>query len=210
MEHIQEGRLIENLWDGVALSDDERSHLSLCSACLGRLSSLTALREELGVAQRSVVRPQAEARLLSILEQARQDVPQQNLSQRLFGKMAEWVNALPLWDSRQQAGAVGVRNASQRSYRLVFGASQTEVELMVEPHNGFLRVMGEVIIDDNDAASGMALIELMTSADSRKAIETQSDANGRFSLEEVPPGRYVLTVMPRYSQMVVIEPLELT
>lgn len=210
MQHIQEGRFIDNLWDGIALSDDERSHLSLCSVCQGSLSSLTTLRGELGVARQSMVRPEAEARLFSILEQASQDTPQQSLPQRVFGEMAAWVHALPIWDSRQQVGAMGVRNASQRSYRLVYGASQTEVELMVEPHNGVLRVVGEVIVDDDNAANGMALIELMTSTDSRKAIETQSDESGRFSLEEVPPGRYVLTVMPRYSQMVVIEPLELT
>ena len=45
MEHIQEGRFIENLWDGIALTDDERSHLSLCSACQERLSEFATLRQ---------------------------------------------------------------------------------------------------------------------------------------------------------------------
>ena len=57
--------------------------------------------------------------------------------------MAEWVNALPLWDSRQPMGAVGVRNGNQSGYRLLFGANEMEIELMVEPQNGLLRVMGD-------------------------------------------------------------------
>ena len=56
----------------------------------------------------------------------------------------------------------------------------------------------------------IALIELAATADAHRAIETESDAQGRFSMEHVLPGSYVLTITPRYSQMVVIEALELT
>lgn len=222
MEHLVERRMIEDLWDGAALNTVERYHLSLCVECQQQFATLALLRDEFAVARQSAIRPEAENRLFAILEQLREKqslgIPLQNL----LGTFSGWVNALPLWDSRQQAGMMGIRNANRSSYRLLFGAKETEIELLVESQNGVLRVTGEVMVAENktenktgnkaegEGSNGLALVELMASADAKSAIEAESDVHGRFLLEHVPPGIYTMTITPRYSQMVVIEPLELT
>lgn len=210
MEHLNEQRLIEELWDGAALTPLEREHLSLCSECQRKHATLSAMHGEFEVARVSDLSAAAESRLFLILAQTTSHLAQSNPIADLLGNLAEWVNALPLWDSRHQAGAAGIRNANKSSYRLLFGAQETEVELMVEPHNGMLRVVGEVMGVHAEGRNGQALVELMTSLDAKSALETESDATGRFSLDHVPPGRYVMTITPRYSPVVVIEPLELT
>jgi hypothetical protein len=210
MEHLNEQRLIEELWDGAALTPFEREHLSLCSECQRKRATLSLMHEEFEVAGVSEPSASAESRLFSLFAQITPSKMEGNPLLALLGNLAEWVNALPLWDSRQQAGAVGIRNANRSSYRLLFGAQETEIELMVEPHDGLLRVVGEVMGVQAEGRNAKALVELMTSVDAKSALETESDDTGRFSLEHVPPGRYVMTITPRYSQVVVIEPLELT
>jgi hypothetical protein len=201
--------MIEELWRETALTPNEREHLSLCAECQQQFASLAQVRDEFDVARMSQVRPEAEARLFSIFEQVHGDAPQANPLQKLAGAVVGWVNALPLWDSRQSMGAVGIRNGNQSSYRLLFGAHETEIELMVEPQNGLLRVMGEVMIGSEEK-NCLALIELASSTNAKSALEAESDVHGRFSLERVLPGTYRMTVTPRYSPMVVVEPLELT
>ena len=210
MEHLSEQRLIEELWDGAALTPFEGEHLALCSECQRMRATLLLMHQEFAIARVSDVSAAAESRLFSLFAETPSSQGQGNSLLALLGNLAEWVNALPLWDSRQQAGAVGIRNANQSSYRLLFGANETEVELMVEPHNGVLRVVGEVMGVQAEGRNGQALVELMTSLDAKGALETESDETGRFSLDHVLPGRYVMTITPRYSQVVVIEPLELT
>jgi hypothetical protein len=215
MQHLDEGRIFDIVLDGTNITEAERKHLSLCAHCQRQVQSVTLLRDELAVAQLSQIGPEAERRLFSILASKAQDLHTGNAHSanplhNLLGSLAEWVNALPLWDSRTQAGNVGIRNGNSGSYRMLFGARETEVELMVEPQNGLLRIIGEVMVADSARADTVALIELMAASDPKSALETESDASGRFALESVPPGRYVMTVTPRYSPMVVIESLELT
>jgi hypothetical protein len=202
--------MIEDLWDGAALNTVEREHLSLCAECQQQFATLALLRDEFAVARQSTVRPEAENRLFAMFEQLREKDSLGNPIDNLLGTISSWVNALPLWDSRQQAGMVGIRNANRSSYRLLFGAQETEIELLVESQNGLLRVTGEVMVAEREGSNGLALVELMTSADAKSAIEAESDVHGRFSLDRVPPGIYTMTITPRYSHMVVIEPLELT
>ena len=214
MEHLNEQYMLAHLLDGTPLTTDARGHLAQCDSCQKEFAALALLQDEFAVARQSQLSPTLETRLLALFAEAgREGQPQDSqpsVIDNIWGALTEWVNALPLWDSRQQAGAMGVRNASRTSYRLLFGAQETEVELMVEPHNGLLRVMGEVMVPAVAGQSGVALIELMRDADATRAIEVESDEQGRFALEHVTPGNYVMTVLPRYSQMIVIEPLELT
>jgi hypothetical protein len=210
MQHLDERRIWEELLDEIPLTAEEREHLSLCTECQERHAMLALIRDELSVAQASRLTSEAEARLFSLLSQIGEEIPRADAFQLCVGKMAGWVNALPLWDSRQQAGAVGVRNSNQRSYRMLFGTNETEIELLVEPQGRHLRIVGEVMVADADGNNGLALIELATRVDAKSAIETESDARGRFSMEQIPPGRYVMTITPRFSQMLVIDPLELT
>lgn len=219
MRHLDESRIIESIWDGAPLSEDERAHLSLCAACEKLYSSYALLSDEFAVAQASQISVESESRLVSLFAQ-RKASAQENAAQhetrlhRLLDSVAGWVQALPLWDSRDQAMPVGVRGTRRPSYRLLFGAHATEVELMVEPQNGNLRIVGEVLVVNppvnSDKANSLALIELMATNNRRHAIEAESDVDGHFMLDSVPPGTYVLTITPRYSQMVVIDPLELT
>lgn len=210
MQHPDESRLWEVLLDGAAFTEVERDHLSLCSECQQQFAMFTLLRDELAVARESEVRSVAEARLLEIFAQARNGTAQEKALQSLFGKVVDIVKAVPLWDSRQKASVIGVRNASNPSYRMLFGIEETEIELMVEPQGRFLRLVGEVMVADSQESNGLALIELSMTADAKNAIETESDSNGRFSIEHILPGTYVMTIIPRFSRMVVIEPLELT
>lgn len=207
--HIVDLHIINLVVDGVALAEQESRHLELCDACQQRLEALRLLRDELHVARQSRPSAEAEEQLVALLAQARQPDPSPWLA-RLQERMGELINAMPLWDTRQQGATSGVRNANKSTYRMLFGAHDTEVELMVEPQGAYLRVVGEILVDETAGRNGLALIELMASADSKQAIEAESDVRGRFALERVPPGRYVMTIIPRHSNMVVIEPLELT
>lgn len=214
MEHLNEQRMLAKVLDGALLTKEEQAHLAQCVSCQKEYATLTLLQEEFTVARQSQLSPALETRLVELFAEAGRDTQRQNPQQssigNVLGALTEWVHALPLWDGRQQAGALGIRNAARTSYRLLFGAQETEVELMVESHNGLLRVMGEVMVPEVAGHNGLALIELMRYADAKRALEAESDEYGRFALESVTPGSYVMTVLPRYSQMIVIEPLELT
>ena len=96
MEHIEERRLTEHVWDGASLHADERNHLSLCEACRRQLAMLVTLHAELGVAQQSAVRQEAEDRLLAILGESGQFSQHRTVPQRLLGIVTEWIAALPL------------------------------------------------------------------------------------------------------------------
>jgi hypothetical protein len=210
MEHLAEARLIEALWDGGALSVEEEHHLSLCADCRRQLATLTVLRDELNIAGQSNLSQAAEDRLVAIFALAGKEAAQSKPLQSLVGALVEWVQALPLWDSRQQALAAGVRGAANTSYRLLFGADGSEVELMVEPRNGMLRVVGEFMAPEHEGVSGQALIELVGAKNANWVLETESDASGRFALEKILPGTYSLTITPRHSPIMMIDALELT
>jgi hypothetical protein len=210
MEHLQEQRIVEHIMDDALLNPLEKIHLSQCAACQQQLAVYRLLRAELAVAGQSAIDAQSEARLLALFEEAGHRAS--NSLQGMVESVRGWVAALPLWDSRQQAHALNVRGGNWSSYRMLFGTQETEVELMVEGQNGLLRIVGEVMAgaQSDAAANGLALIELMVAPDAATAIETESDANGRFALDGVPPGNYVMTITPRHRQIVVIDPLELT
>lgn len=215
MEHLQEERLIEHLWDGAVLTATEQHHLSICSECQRQVATLSLLQDDFAVARASAVRPEAEERLFALFDAAMQHTATGQSAQgsSLFGRLVEWIEALPLWDSRQQALALGTRSAGQASYRLLYGANDAEVELMVEPKDGLLRVVGELILNADDSAQGsgdgLALVELMTSMEADKAVDVVSDADGHFAFEGVLPGSYVLTITPRASSSLILVPLEL-
>jgi hypothetical protein len=168
------------------------------------------MRGEFEIARTSAVSPAAEQRLFAIFDEVAGGQTRQSPAQKLWGALTGLVKAMPLLDSRRQMSPVGVRSANRSTYRILFGTDETEIELMVEPANGLLRVMGELMFADRDGANGLALIELAASASAVTAMETESDVEGRFALEKVPPGVYLMTITPRYSQPIVIEALELT
>jgi hypothetical protein len=210
MEHLAEERMMGNIWDGAALTPGEHDHLRLCASCQSHFAALAQLRDDFEIARRSQVPPEVEERYFAVFAQARQDGAGRSFLGDLIGNLAEWVTALPLWDSRDQMLTAGVRNGNRSSYRVLYGTDTTEIELMIEPQNGLLRVVGELMTETTDGKSGLALIELMAAENSRVALETESDSNGRFQLESVPPGNYALIITPRYSPVMVIKPLELT
>lgn len=210
MEHLNEDQLINFWMDRERLSEAAVTHLGDCAQCRQRSAAFEMLRDEFAVARASVPSPAVEAKLMAIFADAALATSPGGPLDTWADRLAMWVKALPRWDSRQQVGALGVRNANRNAYRLLYGAHATEVELMVEAHHGTLRIIGEVMVDDPAAHSGLALIELMTHINAQSAIETESDLHGHFALDAVPPGTYVMTITPRFGQMLVIEPLELT
>jgi hypothetical protein len=210
-EHLQEARVIEHIYDAAPLTAAEQEHLAACIPCQRLLVQLLQLQAEFKITRLSSVTPEAEARYATLFAQSRAEVHNQNRSaNKMLGNLSQWLTALPLWDSRSQALAAGVRGANNSSYRLLFGVDATEIELMVEAQNGLRRVMGEVILADEDELGGRCLIQLNAIQSSTLALETESDANGRFALEHVPPGVYSLNITPLHNSIVAIDTLELT
>lgn len=210
MEHIDSGRMIEHCLNDAPFTADELGHLVACQACAAEVARWGVLRDEMAVARASQVRPEAQEQLFAMLAEAGHVPDTAGVVKRAVREVVEWVQALPLWDSRESAAVAGVRGTPNLAYRMLFGARDTEVELMVEPTGGGLRVRGEVMVGAEQENSGLALIELLSDLSARRALETESDVEGRFALDAVPPGTYVMTVTPRFGHVLVIEHLELT
>ena len=210
-EHLQETRVIEHVYDAAPLTAAEQEHLADCIPCQRLLVQLLQLRVEFQLARLSSVTPEAEARYVALLAQSRAEAHNQNrTANHVLGNFSQWLTALPLWDSRSQALAAGVRSANSTSYRLLFGVDETEIELMVEAQNGLRRVMGEVILAAEGEQGERCLIQLNPTQGATLALEAESDAHGRFALEHVPPGVYSLNITPLHSPIVAIYTLELT
>ena len=137
MGHLDEVRLLENIYGDAPLTPAEAAHLDTCADCRGQRAALQRLTDELTVAQASVVSPDAEARYLDMFAQTRSGRPS------LLARAAAWVQAQLAFDSRAQTAAAGVRSGGTLAYRLLFAADQAEVELMVEPVQSRRRLMGE-------------------------------------------------------------------
>jgi hypothetical protein len=212
MEHLQEIQLMAYILDGKLFSSAEQEHVDACEACQSRLLSLMQLRGELDIARKSEVAPDTEASYLAFFVQARQGVAEEAPGhlKHLFDKLTQWLIATPVWDSRREVLPAGLRSISTSSYRLLFGATNTEVELMVEPQNGLRRLMGEVMTGSGDEESEPALVQLFSSEGEAIAMEVESDPSGRFQLEEIAPGVYTLIVTPSRKHSVVVYKLELT
>lgn len=146
-------------------------------------------------------------------------------------EIADWCQTLGAaltWDSRQQPTAVGVRGGvddasmpGQRSdYRLLYHSDCAEIEIMVMPGSSQCHIEGDILPIAESAeppqtivettALAPALVSLRKVGSSLIAAETQSDGEGRFQMEEVVPGAYVMQIILRDGTMLTIDSISLT
>ncbi|HXF61643.1 MAG TPA: hypothetical protein VNK95_08500 [Caldilineaceae bacterium] len=202
IDHPPGPLLYNHLLDGVPLPEDAAAHLAGCPPCRERLARLEQLMTELAVARRSRPSPATEARYAALFAQ---------VAQRPAGvasELAAWVKGVLAWDSRRQPLLAGVRGAG--AYRLLYTAGEAEVELLVEPVGSGRRLIGEFYRDNEGA---VVLVELapLTAPPSPYPVNTvESNSDGRFILDRVPPGQYRLIMTPFDGPIIEIEPVELT
>lgn len=206
MTHLHPQLLYSIAFDSKPVGGDAEQHLAACAACRQALTELRALAENLAVMRASEPSPAAYERYYASYAQI-----QQQLSR--LGAAWRSITAILAWDSRQQPALLGVRSgAGGPAYRLLYATEQAEVELLIEPEGHAFRTQGEIIAsaDQNaiDTPLAPALIQWLD-AHGDVRYETESDARGLFSLRNVAPGIYRLSIVSAASGIIEIEALEI-
>lgn len=200
MEHIAENDLYAMVFDGASLAPDLAQHLVACPACREQVAALELLAAEFRIARRSLPSAAALARYADLFAAvARQPSPLQQIWQRMRAALT--------WDSRQQLALQGVRSDAPANYRLLYSAPPADVELLVAPGPHTRQIEGEVLAEEQSAAP--ALIQLVAVAGGAQH-EAETDGYGRFSLDDVVPGVYAMTVTLAGGQSFGVDDLELT
>lgn len=202
MAHINEETLYHRLLDGGTLGVDEEQHLADCATCQAQWAALQTLGRELQIARASTPSPAALNRYFQFFDQVEQAL---SLAQRFTA----FVTAQLQWDGRRQPAWQGVRNTQVASYRLLYGAKQAEIELLVAPREGRFQIEGEVVPLTEPTTLLPARCELQDATSAETIETTECQASGRFHLGNVPTGRYRLCFVPTSGPTIVIEELEL-
>jgi hypothetical protein len=202
MAHINEETLYQRLLDGSVLSDDEEQHLADCVVCQAQWAAVQTLGQELQIAKASAPSPAALNRYFGFFDQVEQAL---SLAQRFTA----FITAQLQWDGRRQPAWQGVRNTQIASYRLLYGAKQVEIELLVAPREGRFQIEGEVVPLTEPTTLLPARCELQDMRSAETIDVTECQASGRFHLGNVPTGRYRLCFVPTSGPTIVIDELEL-
>ena len=200
MDHLAEDELYTMVFDGVALSINAAQHLAGCPVCQQSLAALEVLAGELVIAQRSAPSAAALQRYASLFDAVQREPS-------LLQQVWQTVRAALAWDSRQPPARQGVRSSATASYRLLYTAAETDIELLVEPGQRGHRIEGDVVL--GDGATVPALVQLVA-ADGGAQHETETDAYGRFQLGDVAPGAYNLLLTLTTGQSLEVTELEIT
>lgn len=207
MTHLPPHLLFRYAFDAAPLASETEQHLAACPACRDALADWQTLARELSVLKAS--QPSAAA-----LE--RYYAAQAHIQQQPSRLAAAWrsITAMLTWDSRQQAALQGVRSgAGNTGYRLLYATDQAEVELLIEPDGRVFRTQGEIIASGKPEADETALTPaLIQWIDPQGDVryETESDASGLFSLRNIAPGTYRLSIVSAASDTIQIEALEIS
>ncbi len=207
MKHLPPHLLFKHAFDAAPLASETEQHLAACADCRDALTGWQMLARELSVMRAS--QPSTAA-----LE--RYYAAQAQIQQQPSRLAATWrsIKALLAWDSRQQAALQGVRSgAGNTGYRLLYATDQAEVELLIEPEGRVFRTQGEIIAGGEPDASGEPLTPaLIQWIDPQGDVryETESDASGLFSLRNITPGTYRLSIVSAAHNTIEIEALEIT
>ncbi|MEZ4867667.1 MAG: carboxypeptidase-like regulatory domain-containing protein [Caldilineaceae bacterium] len=211
MAHLSEEQLYaivfaeldENSFTQDAQRDETAAaHLAVCNSCRTQLAELRVLVHELRVAQASTPSAAALARYDKLYAQVEQSPSWAN-------RVINYVTAQLRWDGRQQPAWQGVRNAAAASFRLLYSSTQADIELLVEHGNGEFHVEGEILPLQGVMQELPVLCELQMADNQEVIFATESEADGRFHLTAIPPGRYTLFVTPPLGSAVVIDQLQL-
>jgi hypothetical protein len=206
MKHLHPALLYRIAFRAKPLKNEARQHLAACTACRQALAEWQALAEDLAVTRASEPSSAAHERYYALYTQIRQQPSR-------LGAAWRSIKATLAWDSRQQPALLGVRNgAGSPAYRLLYATQQAEIELLIEPEGRVFRAQGEIIGGDDLNASDTRLAPALiqwTDANGDVCYETESDTSGLFSLRNVAPGVYRLTIVPATSDIIEIEALEI-
>jgi len=206
MTHLPPHLLYNHAFEAAPLAREAEQHLAACAACRDALADLQTLAHELYVMRAS----QPSAAALNSYYAAQAHIQQQ--PSRL---VAAWrsISAMLAWDSRMQPALQGVRSgAGNTGYRLLYATDDAEVELLIEPEGRAFRTQGEIIASGEQEAAGAALTPaLIQWIDPQGDVryETESDASGLFSLRNIAPGTYRLSIVSAASDTIEIEALEI-
>lgn len=185
--HLESARLLDHLLDGNPLAEREQSHLDACDACRAEMVALQELALEMRIMALSDVSDATLARYDGLVADA---IPVRESPLQRFGR---WVTGQLVFDSRTQLLSAGLRSGAGSSYRLLYGTSDGEIELLVEVEQGVRRIEGEFVTD----ASTPVLVQLSPVSPAWAPFATQEavgSADGRFRFVGVRPGRFSLTV----------------
>lgn len=192
--HVLEETVYEWLFAGVTPDDEAQVHLRECTHCRTRLGELQHLAHELHVARASLPATAALTRYFHLWKECQQ-------SPALVQRIGHLITASLQWDGRRQPAWQGARNAQCATYRLLYAAPETEIELWIAPQNDQCQVEGEVIARD-DALP--AWCELYAAQADLPFLAAPCDANGRFRLGTVPTGQYHLHFLFRQDALTLV------
>ena len=207
MMHLPPHLLYNHAFDAAPLASETEQHIAACAACRDALADLQTLAHELSVLR--VSQPSAAA-----LD--RYYAAQANIQQQPSRLVAAWrsLTAILAWDSRMQPALQGVRSgAGNTGYRLLYATEQAEVELLIEPDGRVFRTQGEIIASGESGTGETSLTPALVQwIDPQGDVryETESDASGLFSLRNIAPGTYRLSIVSAASDTIEIEALEIT
>jgi hypothetical protein len=206
MTHLDPGLLYTAAIEAQPLTGEDAAHLAGCATCRDKLAEIELLMGDIAIMRRSAPSAVALERYYAAFA---------HVEQQPAGLQAIWqsLKAMLVWDSRQEPALQGVRSgATSASFRLLYATDRAEVEMLVEPEGRFFRTQGEIIAqDDEETAGGLAAPALIQWIDKDGSIryETESDARGLFSLRNIMPGTYRLSIFSPVSPMLEIEALEI-
>lgn len=202
MEHISEEIFYDWLLESSTPSAAEEQHLIHCAACQAQWATVQTLGRELQIARASTPSSAALNRYFQFYDQIEQAL---SVAQRFTA----FITAQLQWDGRRQPAWQGVRNTQVASYRLLYGAKQAEIELLVAPREGRFQIDGEVVPLTEPTTLLPARCELQDMVSAETVNTTECQTSGRFHLNNVPTGRYRLCFVPTTGPTIVIDELEL-
>lgn len=207
MSHLTDERITTVIFEPAELTASERGHLERCATCRHVYDEMALLADDMAVTALSQTDAEVTQRYYQLFEHV------QSQPRGIKARMQALVAALS-WDSRQQLGMQGVRNAAASEYRLVYATDVTEVELMVEIAGARRHLEGELVPLTEDTRTPALLqltaLDRVSAAVWETEIGTGIDGAERFQFQDLQPGRYRLHVTTTSDQTIVIDELDLT
>jgi hypothetical protein len=200
MNHLAPDQLYAAVFDRNPLPEEAARHLAHCPACRRAHDELAALAHELAVARAGAATPAMLDRYTSLFAYVQQGPGE-------LGSLWRSFVALLTWDSRQQPALQGVRSAAAGSYRLLYTAQGTEIEVLVEGDGHLFQVQGEIVAQEG-VNLGPALIQWFT-PDGDLRYETTTGEDGQFALRGLQRGHYRVAILPAAGAGIEINRLEI-
>ncbi len=203
MNHLSDAQLYSLVFDPVRPTGEEAAHLAECTQCQAQLASLGRLANEMVVARRSQPSAAALANYSQLFAHVRQQPS-------LLARAVQTLRATLTWDSRQQQALQGIRSGSADRYRQLYTTERVEIEFLVTTRTPQRRdIEGELIAEPDAELLTPALLQLQGLSEQSNSYETECDAQGRFRLANVVPGRYQLLITPHQGELLEIDDLEI-